>query len=58
MIYLAMKHNRKYLSHISAIVRMKAYSKGKILVELNPPVTEEIIILQEHANDFKLWAGA
>lgn len=47
--------NRKYLAQITAIGRMKAFAKGKILVELKPPVAEEIIISQESAAAFKEW---
>lgn len=50
--------NRKYLAQINAIGKMKAYPKGKILVELIPPVPEEIIISQEQAASFKNWVAS
>jgi DNA-binding LytR/AlgR family response regulator len=49
--------NRKYLVNMSAIKRIKAYPKSKLLLELAPLVTEEIIISQENAAAFKQWMG-
>ena len=50
--------NRKYLVHINAIKRMKAHQKGKLLVEVQPPVSEEIVISQENKGAFKQWIGS
>ena len=47
--------NRKYLVHINAIKKMKAYAKSKIQIIIEPPVAEEIIISQESAASFKEW---
>jgi DNA-binding LytR/AlgR family response regulator len=49
--------NRKYLVNMSAIKRIKAYPKSKLLLEIVPLVTEEIIISQENAAAFKQWMG-
>lgn len=49
--------NRKYLVNMSAIKRIKAYPKSKLLLEISPLVTEEIIISQENAAAFKQWMG-
>lgn len=49
--------NRKYLVNVNAIKRMKAHQKGKLIVELQPIVNEEIIISQENAAAFKEWIG-
>jgi DNA-binding LytR/AlgR family response regulator len=49
--------NRKYLVNMSAIKRIKAYSKSKLLLEVVPLVTEDIIISQENAAAFKQWMG-
>lgn len=49
--------NRKYLVNMSAIKRIKAYPKSKLLVEVTPLVPEEIIISQENAAAFKQWMG-
>lgn len=45
--------NRKYISNITAINKFKQYHKGKILVELNPHVNEDVIVSQENAAEFK-----
>jgi len=47
--------NRKYIVNINYIKSYKAYEKIKILVELTVPVTEDIIISQESAIDFRKW---
>jgi DNA-binding LytR/AlgR family response regulator len=49
--------NRKYLVNMSAIKRIKTYPKSKLLLEVTPLVTEEIIISQENAAAFKQWMG-
>ena len=49
--------NRKYLVNMTAIRRIKSYPKSKLEVELDPPVTEEIIISQENVGAFKDWMG-
>ena len=49
--------NRKYLVNMSAIKRIKAYPKSKLLLEISPLVTEDIIISQENAAAFKQWMG-
>ncbi len=49
--------NRKYLVNMSAIKRIKAYPKSKLLLEVVPLVTEDIIISQENAAAFKQWMG-
>jgi DNA-binding LytR/AlgR family response regulator len=49
--------NRKYLVNMSAIKRIKAYPKSKLLLEVTPLVTEDIIISQENAAAFKQWMG-
>jgi len=47
--------NRKYIIHISSIKSYRATEKVKILVELTLPVSEQIIISQESAIDFRKW---
>jgi len=47
--------NRKYIIHISSIKSYRATEKVKILVELTIPVSEQIIISQESAIDFRKW---
>jgi DNA-binding LytR/AlgR family response regulator len=49
--------NRKYLVNMSAIKRIKTYPKSKLLLEVEPPLHEEIIISQENVTGFKQWMG-
>lgn len=49
--------NRKYIIQLSAIKKIKAYPKSKLLLEVDPPVNEEIIIPQENTAAFKEWMG-
>lgn len=47
--------NRKYLIHINAIKKIKSYPKSKLQLEVDPPVSDEIIISQENVAPFKDW---
>lgn len=49
--------NRKYLAHVAAIVRFRSHEKGKVLVELKPAVSGEVVVSQEQAAAFKVWIG-
>lgn len=49
--------NRKYLVHLSAIKKIKTYPKSKLQVEVEPAVSEDIVISQENAAAFKGWMG-
>jgi len=47
--------NRKYIINIDYVRSYKAYDKIKIQVELSIPLSEEIIVSQESAVDFRKW---
>lgn len=49
--------NRKYLASIDSVARFRPFEKGKVLVDLLPPVKEEVIVSQENASSFKIWIG-
>lgn len=49
--------NRKYLINMCAIRRIKCYPKSKLLLELAPPLHEEVVISQENVSAFKQWMG-
>jgi DNA-binding LytR/AlgR family response regulator len=49
--------NRKFLINVNAIKRMKTQTKGKLQIEVQPLVKEEIIISQENVGLFKDWIG-
>jgi DNA-binding LytR/AlgR family response regulator len=47
--------SRKWLVNIHHIRRIKTHAKSKLLLELNPPPPEEVIVSQETALAFKKW---
>ncbi len=47
--------NRKYFINLASIVEMKTYSKGRVIVSLNPAVPDAPVVSSERAADFKLW---
>lgn len=47
--------NRKYIANIEAIRQFQSYRKGKLRVDLEPPVAEEVIVSQEKAGRFREW---
>lgn len=47
--------NRKYIVNINCIRSYKTFEKVKLIVELTLPLSEDIIISQENASDFKKW---
>lgn len=50
--------NRQLLAQIDAIDRVHKSSKGKLEVELKPPLAEAATISQERAGAFKAWLEA
>jgi two-component system LytT family response regulator len=50
--------NRKYLVQLNAIKKIKSYSKSKLQLELEPAVSEDIVISQENVSAFKEWMGS
>lgn len=50
--------NRKYLARIDAIRRFQPCGRGKLKVELEPEVEEEVVVSQERAGDFRVWLDA
>ena len=49
--------NRKYFVNQNAIKKIKSYPKSKLQLELEPAVSDEIIISQENVAAFKEWMG-
>lgn len=50
--------NRKYITSINAIRKLKSVGKGRIQVELVPEAPEEVIVSSEQAAGFKEWMDA
>ena len=50
--------NRKYLVNRSAIRRVSALPKSKLLVEVEPVVKEDLVVSSENSAAFKTWFGS
>ena len=50
--------NRQCIVNREAIVNIKYYFNGKLLVNLNPVAKERIVVSKAKASDFKNWMGA
>jgi len=48
--------NRKYLISIDAVAKFRS-DQGKILLNLDPSVTEEVAVSKENAPNFRAWIG-
>jgi DNA-binding LytR/AlgR family response regulator len=49
--------NRSFIAHLKAIRQMHTYFNGKIKIDLNPPVEEEVLVSCERSQTFKDWMG-
>jgi DNA-binding LytR/AlgR family response regulator len=47
--------NRQYIIGITAIREMLSYTKGRVLVKLNPAVKEDPVVSTERSAAFKTW---
>lgn len=47
--------NRQYLVNINAIKNFRSNEQSKIVLELEPPVNDEVIISKENAGNFRKW---
>ena len=47
--------NRKFIIHIDAARVIHPFFKGRLKLELQPPVDEEVIVSSQTAPDFKAW---
>jgi two-component system LytT family response regulator len=47
--------NRKYLVHLSSITKIRALPRSRLQLELDPALSEEVIISQENVSEFKQW---
>jgi DNA-binding LytR/AlgR family response regulator len=47
--------NRQFILHVKSIAQVERYHKGKLVVKLDPPTKEQVIISAEKAADFKAW---
>jgi two-component system, LytTR family, response regulator LytT len=49
--------NRQYIIHHRAVVSIHDYFNSKLLLTLNPPAKQEVIISRERSSQFKSWMG-
>lgn len=47
--------NRQYIISIRSISEMFSYSKGRVLIKLNPPAKHETVVSTERSSAFKSW---
>ncbi len=47
--------NRKYVVHFEGIKEVHPYFKGRLKVDLTPPVEEDIVVSSEKTPSFKSW---
>jgi DNA-binding LytR/AlgR family response regulator len=50
--------NRQFIINIHAIAEMRAYTKARVNIKLNPPCPHETIVSVERSAAFKQWLGA
>lgn len=49
--------SRKYLVSAASVKKFSSLGKGRLKLELTPPVNEDVIVSQENAAAFKSWIG-
>ena len=49
--------NRQMLGHVKAIKQFKADPSGKLVLEMQPPFSEEVTVSKKKAAAFKSWIG-
>jgi DNA-binding LytR/AlgR family response regulator len=49
--------NRQYIVHVKSIQVAHKYHKGKVLLEIQPAPSDQVIVSAERATEFKLWFG-
>jgi len=49
--------NRQYIVHINYIREIHSYFNSRLLLNLDPPTKEEVIVSRERVLKFKVWAG-
>lgn len=47
--------NRQFIANFKSIKRIHTYFNGKLKVELNPAISDEVIVSRERASEFKNW---
>jgi DNA-binding LytR/AlgR family response regulator len=54
---LFFRANRQIIVHLDAVKVAHRYHKGKVLLEIQPTPSEQVIVSAERASEFKQWFG-
>lgn len=49
--------NRQIIAALTAVEKVHLHFNQKLLIQLHPPFTEEVIVSRERAKDFRRWLG-
>ena len=50
--------NRKYLVNVDAVKAFRPASRGRLMIEIEPPAEEDVLVSQEKAARFRSWIGS
>jgi two-component system LytT family response regulator len=50
--------NRQCLANREAITNITQYFNGKLIVKLDPPLKERVVVSKAKAREFKEWLGS
>ena len=50
--------NRQFIINRNAIAKIKTYFGGKLIVNVNPPISERIVVSKAKATQFKNWVNS
>lgn len=50
--------NRQYIAHREAITNIRQYFNGKLVVSLQPPVAERVVVSKAKSREFREWLNS
>lgn len=50
--------NRQFITSISSITNIHTYFNGKLKIQLNPIIEEDVLVSREKASELKAWLGS
>ncbi len=53
-----MRINRSFIVHLSSVNRIHTYFNGRYKLELNPDISEEVIVSRDRSRGFRNWLDA
>jgi len=54
---LFFRANRQFILSVRSVSKVHLHFNGRLKLELNPPVAEEVFISRERAGEFRTWLG-